>query len=420
MNAKRKTCGALILIFVLCTALLCAVNAVVGRRAAEADARAKENALRSLLPAADHFTEDAKSVILTARDAQENVIGYVAQTVSQGYSSEIETTVACTPDGKIAGVQIGGENFAESQGLGDRVKEAGFTAQFAGKTAPVRFGTGEGCIDAVSSATITSSTVLRAVNDAADRIAEFAGLKPKKGSSSPVSGEAVGSAQGVMGPVAVKISVKDSAITSIEIGDKQFAETAGLGSKVLDSNFKSQFIGKKLPMKLADIDAVSGATITSQAVVDAVNTAYATLDPSAAKTAPVSREADGIRVEATGKIAPVPGGAAGVSGEAVCSVQGKYGPAPIKLGVYISVKDGVITEIELDGAEFMPPEGVDNQTLADIFKSQFIGAKPPMNAEDIDAVSGASVTRAAVVDAVNAAYASLSPSVSAGKASAAK
>ena len=39
-----------------------------------------------------------------------------------------------------------------------------------------------------------------------------------------------------------------------------------------DEAFTSQFIGKKAPLTLGvDIDAVTGATLTSQAVVDAVN-----------------------------------------------------------------------------------------------------------------------------------------------------
>ena len=57
------------------------------------------------------------------------------------------------------------------------------------------------------------------------------------------------------------------------VGDADFDETAGLGSKAQDEDFISQFIGKKVPLKVSDVDVISGATITSEAVVKAVNKA---------------------------------------------------------------------------------------------------------------------------------------------------
>ena len=65
----------------------------------------------------------------------------------------------------------------------------------------------------------------------------------------------------------------NGAISAITIGDDSFAETAGFGAKALEDDFKVQFIGKVPPLALADIDAIAGATITSQAVVDAINAA---------------------------------------------------------------------------------------------------------------------------------------------------
>ena len=63
-------------------------------------------------------------------------------------------------------------------------------------------------------------------------------------------------------------------IVSLVIGDDRFAETEGLGSKVKEEAFISQFIGKSAPLALSDIDAVTNATITSEAVVNAINKAY--------------------------------------------------------------------------------------------------------------------------------------------------
>ncbi len=58
-------------------------------------------------------------------------------------------------------------------------------------------------------------------------------------------------------------------------------ETAYLGSRVQTAEFSMLFDGRRAPMKLwgsaslgSPIDALSGATISSKAVVDAVNNAY--------------------------------------------------------------------------------------------------------------------------------------------------
>lgn len=58
-------------------------------------------------------------------------------------------------------------------------------------------------------------------------------------------------------------------------------ETAGLGAKATDDSFKNQFAGKKAPLSVAknnasgvnSIQAITGATITSRAIADAVTTA---------------------------------------------------------------------------------------------------------------------------------------------------
>lgn len=51
-------------------------------------------------------------------------------------------------------------------------------------------------------------------------------------------------------------------------------ETPGLGTKVADEGFSSQFVGRAAePLSLDDIDAVTGATISSKAALAAVNQA---------------------------------------------------------------------------------------------------------------------------------------------------
>ena len=85
---------------------------------------------------------------------------------------------------------------------------------------------------------------------------------------------------GYGGPVLVSVGLDASgAIGSLTVGRARFAETEGVGGKIRDEAFTGQFIGKTPPLTLNDVDAVAGATISSQAAVDAVNQAYAYLNP---------------------------------------------------------------------------------------------------------------------------------------------
>lgn len=49
------------------------------------------------------------------------------------------------------------------------------------------------------------------------------------------------------------------------------SQTEGLGQRAAEEEFTAQFIGKTLPVDAEEIDAVSGATITTNAVIEAVN-----------------------------------------------------------------------------------------------------------------------------------------------------
>ncbi|HMM30223.1 MAG TPA: FMN-binding protein [Clostridia bacterium] len=54
------------------------------------------------------------------------------------------------------------------------------------------------------------------------------------------------------------------------------AETQGLGSKITSGTFSGQFIGKD--SELSDVSAISGATISSNAYINAIKDAFAALE----------------------------------------------------------------------------------------------------------------------------------------------
>ncbi len=90
-------------------------------------------------------------------------------------------------------------------------------------------------------------------------------------SAGVLTGSAEGFNEAMLG---VTVTLDDDAkIVSLEVDAS--SQTENIGSLVgTDRNFLEQFIGKTLPLKMGeDVDALSGATISSQAVVDALNSA---------------------------------------------------------------------------------------------------------------------------------------------------
>ena len=81
---------------------------------------------------------------------------------------------------------------------------------------------------------------------------------------------------GYRGTISILVGLaKDTTIKGISIISQ--SETAGLGSKITQPSFTDKFVGKQindvmLTQDGGQIDAISGATISSRAVVEAVRT----------------------------------------------------------------------------------------------------------------------------------------------------
>lgn len=146
-------------------------NAVTKGPIAEQQVAEATAARQAVLPEADTFTiyADENATVDEAYvgyDAAGATVGMTAKITANGYGGEIEVTVGLALDGTITGVNVGGANFSETAGLGARTKEPAFREQFAGQSWPVALTKDGGQIDAVTSATISSTAVTNAVNDA--------------------------------------------------------------------------------------------------------------------------------------------------------------------------------------------------------------------------------------------------------------
>ena len=275
-----------------------------------------------------------------ALDADGELAGYVSQVTAVGFGGEIEITVGLDAGGTITGVSVGGKDFSETSGLGARTREPAFTEQFRGKSGMLVL---KQDIDSVTGASISSGAVVSGVNRA---MAYMTALLPEDAVSAdsseplPLAEEQLelllpgaenvtwmGGGAGINGwwkadngyivratafgegPIAVTMGFdNDGTVTGVIIGDENFMETEGRGDRILEDWYKEQFIGRQGPQTYGEgVDAITGATVTSDAALAAVNAcmSFDPGDPGEAEALPAetpvpagSTEPDGV-TEAT-------------------------------------------------------------------------------------------------------------------------
>ena len=194
--------------------------------------------------------------------------------------------------------------------------------------------------------------------------------------------------QGYGGPIEVTVGTEATGvIRGVAVGGEEFKETEGLGSRVREPAFTDQFKGKAAPVTLGqEVDGVSGATVSSKAVVEGVNGAVEKLKllaPMGSGQAPAGTESEQT---------------------ASASVMGYKGPV---LATITLDGAGAISHVEIGQARFEETEGVGSKVKDAAFTQQFIGKTPPLTDKDIDLIAGATVSSKAALDAVNAAHAYL-------------
>lgn len=131
-----------------------------------------------------------------------------------------------------------------------------------------------------------------------------------------VSGEYTGTAKGLGGDVNVTLTLKDSVITDVKAEGKQ--ETEGIGSKALE-----QLPGEMVEGNTINVDGVSGATVTSDAIKEAAKEALksAGLNPDDYATAKAGKKEEDVTKDAD--IVVVGAGGAGMTAAIVAANEGK-------------------------------------------------------------------------------------------------
>ena len=347
-------------------------------------------------------------------------VGDVLTAAAPGFAGQdVIVNATMNADGTIATLSF--DMSKQAPPVCDLCNTDEFKAQFIGKAGP--FVKGEG-VDIVSGATFTSEGIIAAVNklyETEETFAEAPATVIAEGDSAALAVKADGAAvvtpvEGYTGEVAVNLTVEngqvtagefaasaetgaepapadniigtahgfqsdvnvsitlaeDGTIAALSIGSAD--ETPGFGTRCAeDEAFINQFIGKKGPFAIGEnVDALTGATVTSTAVVKAINVAMNADEQEAAP-----------------------------AGETITGTAGGF---QSDVTVTLTVADGVITAITVDSSS--ETSGFGTRCGEDeAFLNQFIGKKEEVFTlgENVDALTGATVTSTAVVKAANAA-----------------
>lgn len=160
-------CGCILMVICAVAAgLLAGANALTKNRIL-AQAYAEENAsLQQVLPEAASFEAvmvDGQLRYYKALDKNGALVGVAFKAVRKGYSSQIETMAGMLLDGTITAIKVVSQN--ETPGLGTRVTESSFVAQFEKRKLRDMQG-----VQAITGATISSRAVIASVREKAEEI----------------------------------------------------------------------------------------------------------------------------------------------------------------------------------------------------------------------------------------------------------
>ena len=435
---KRIPAWLIVLVIaIVAGGILVLVNSLTAGQAASKAAAEQKAAMLRVFPGAQGFTElplaeGAEVSHCYAAAANNTTIGHIAGITVTGYGGPVDIFVGVDMEGNITGVSVGGDNFHETPGLGEKVLYPAFTDQFKSLAAPVALNEG---VNAITGATISSSAVVSGVNKAASYVLEevlglgeeegpedlvFGGILPgattKQEEEASEGVDAIWSSDagcvvfvskdGYGGKIQVQVGIAHSgAIAGVAISEDGFAETPGLGGRVKDKEFLNQFKGLSGEVKAGtNADTLSGATISSDAVIEAVNAALQAaqpfLDPSkaGAVASPEAKLLPGA-TNVTQATAPDGADALWTADQGVIvqtSAEGYHGLISVKVGV---LADGTVGGIEVLKEGFEETPGLGERVLTDKeFQAQFAGKSAPVA---VDTLSGATISSEAVIKAVN-------------------
>jgi electron transport complex protein RnfG len=261
MDRQLPVWASVLLVAVISAALLVSTHLVTQVFAPPEGSVGKDSAQGEALPAAELFVPvevPAESALDNCYKGQAGgqTVGYAAQITVKGYGGPIELVVGMDTKGLLTGISVDGAQFNESPGLGAKSKEPEFKNQFVGIATPVGLQKG----DATSSATESNWSATAAPGADATSSATQSGDWP---ATAAPAADATSSATQSGDWSATAAPAADATSSATQSGDWATPAPEAAASAAPAAT--------EAPATASTIDAISGATITSTAVVNGVN-----------------------------------------------------------------------------------------------------------------------------------------------------
>jgi electron transport complex protein RnfG len=281
---------------VLASLILSCVYRATKPRIEATQQRLMEQSLGEVM-SADRFVPVVPETLYQAVQGNETV-GIVFRVFPQGYGGRIPILVGLTNTSTVTGIRVASasEGLRETPGLGSKVTDPDFEGQFADRPLEMlQLRIDGGVIDAVTGATISSRAVTEGVRQGAQRYQQYLvrpdlrlEIFPAAAKFEIVAAESAwfaydsagtllglvgqSSAVGYCGPIQILVGLGPGGRV---IGVRVIAqhETEGIGTRCAESEFLDQFA------RSARYETISGATISSRAVIDAVAAAVKKYQP---------------------------------------------------------------------------------------------------------------------------------------------
>ena len=162
---------SLFLICVFVTAALALANSVTADKIAANEEQSKQESMKNVCPDAAEFAEMIPDIMYEGKDSSGNTVGYAIATKTQGYGGQVKVMTGIA-DGAIIAVDVFYNND-ETPGLGKNTSDKSFRDQYNGLSVDQDIAVSKDdtsgnaqTVDAVTSATISSRAVTKAVNEA--------------------------------------------------------------------------------------------------------------------------------------------------------------------------------------------------------------------------------------------------------------
>ncbi len=310
-------------LFIVCLVASGLLSKVYTVTKVQIEKQISENVLKQLsdvLPQAKTFETIITDSLWVGYDTNKQKAGIVFKTTPEGYAGLIPILVGYGTDSVIKKIYIASsaEGLKETPGLGQKIREDKFKNQFNNKTySDIKLTKDGGKIQAITSATISSRAVTNGIKDGIERYKKFILLDTLDvivcdttlttstmnqfctilpgaqkfvnivkdtvwlgyNETNKIVGIVFKTApEGYAGLIPILVGCNtDHMLTKIYIGSPEegLKETPGFGLQVRNADFCNQFANKKLEdlkltSKSGKIQAISGATISSVAVLEGI------------------------------------------------------------------------------------------------------------------------------------------------------